>query len=219
MTIGSEKSGRLDSLRALVEGKFPSRSVRPGRRCRIGCRALDDESGGLRTGAVTEVTGSSSGVQVLLAALLESAARECFHVGLVDASRSFYPADWPASQLNRMLWVMCNDARHAVQAVDFLIRDGNLPFLVLDLQGVQEVSKVPASSWHRFHRLLETSDMALVVLSSRPVVEGAAMRIVAHRAGRLAARLSERRTLVEQLELQIFERGTVEHAEPLRKTA
>jgi len=219
MKISAEKSGRLDSLRALVEGKFPNRSVRPGRRRRIGCRALDDESGGLRTGAVTEVTGSSSGVQVLLAALLESAVREGFHVGLVDASRSFHPADWPTNQLNRMLWVMCNDPRLAVQAVDFLIRDGNLPFLVLDLQGMQEVGKVPASSWHRFHRLVEQSEIALLVLSSRPVVEGAAMRIVAHRAGHLAARLSERQKLVEQLDLQIFERGAVEFAEPIRKTA
>ncbi len=219
MNASGEMGGRLDSLRALVEEKFPSRTVRPGRRRRIGCRPLDERSGGLLTGAVTEVTGSSSGAQLLLAALLGRAVQEGFQLGLVDASRSFHPADWPISQLNRILWVMCNEPKLAVQAVDFLIRDGNLPFLVLDLQGVREIGKVPASTWHRFHRLVEQSEIALVVLSSKPVVEGAAMRIVVHRAGHLAARLSQRRELVEQLELQIFERGAVEFVEPERKTA
>ncbi|MFZ4683595.1 MAG: hypothetical protein ACOYMS_13895, partial [Terrimicrobiaceae bacterium] len=199
MNAPGEIQGRLDSLRALVEEKFPARKVRPGRRRRVGCRAIDEQGGGLLTGAVTEVTGSSSGAQVLLAALLESAVREGFQVGLVDASRSFHPADWPVSQLNRILWVLCPDPKRAVQAVDFLIRDGNLPFLVLDLHGVRELGKVPASTWHRFHRLVEESETALVVLSSKPLVEGAATRIAVRRAGDLSARLRERSELVGQL--------------------
>ena len=219
MKDSGEMPGRLDSLRALVEEKFPRRAVRPGRRRPIGCRAIDAASGGLLTGAVTDVTGSSSGAQVLLAALLESAVREGFQIGLVDASQSFHPADWPTSQLNRLLWVLCPEPKRAVQAVDFLIRDGNLPFLVLDLQGVRELGKVPASTWHRFHRLVEESETALVVLSSKPLVEGAATRIAVQRAGNLTARLSERSELVEQLGLQIFERGEAACVEPIRKTA
>jgi hypothetical protein len=216
-----ENRARLESLRELMAGKFPARGARPERWRRIGCERLDGEHGGLRQGAVTEITGSASGVQILLSAILRGAASEGFHVGLVDGTSSFHPADWPDAQLRRILWVMCRDAATAVRAADLLVRDGNLPLVVLDLQGIAAAGLrgVPASTWHRFHRILEEREAVLLVLTSQPLVEGVPTRIVVEPAGGLDARLQERSCMVTGLGMRVFERRIVGTEEGARKIA
>jgi hypothetical protein len=212
---------RLNALRELIAEKYPSRTTRPGRRRHSGCAPIDRERGGLLRGAVTEVTGSSSGALVLLSAILRQAVEEGFHVGLVDGTSSFHPADWPDAQLQRVLWVMCRDSAKAVKAADLLVRDGNLPMLVLDLQGMsaRELRKIPASTWHRFHRLMEERDSVLLVLTSQPMVEGAFMRIALEPAGDLAGRLRDRDALSDELRVRIFERGAAHLNEATRRIA
>lgn len=212
---------RLDALRELIAEKYPSRVTRPGRRRRSGCAPVDRERGGLLRGAVTEVTGSSSGALVLLSAILRQAVEEGFHVGLVDGASSFHPADWPDAQLQRVLWVMCRDSAKAVKAADLLVRDGNLPVLVLDLQGMsaRELRKIPASTWHRFHRLMEERDSVLLVLTSQPMVEGAVTRIALEPSGALSARLWDRNDLSSSLRARIFERGAANLNEATRRIA
>jgi len=220
-TTSGENRARLESLRELMAGKFPARGVRPERRRRVGCERLDGERGGLRQGAVTEITGSASGVQILLSAILRSAASEGFYVGLVDGTSSFHPADWPDAQLRRILWVMCRDAATAVRAADLLVRDGNLPIVVLDLQGITAAGLrgVPASTWHRFHRILEERESVLLVLTSQPLVEGVPTRIVVEPAGGLEARLQERACMVTRLGMRVFERRVAGMEEGARKIA
>jgi hypothetical protein len=212
---------RLDALRELIADKYPTRATRPRRRRPIGCARIDRERGGLLRGAVTEITGSSSGALVLLSAILRQAVEEGFHVGLVDGTSSFHPADWPDAQLQRVLWVMCRDSAKAVKAADLLVRDGNLPMLVIDLQGMseRELRKIPASTWHRFHRLMEVRDSVLLVLTSQPMVEGAVTRIALEPAGDLTARLRDRRELSNNLRARIFERGVANLNEAIRKIA
>ena len=112
-----------------------SRNPRAGRRGRlpIGCKAFDQKGGFLR-GAVTEVCGSIAGGGLLLAAVVDAAVRDGLFVGLIDAANSFEPSDWVDEQLRRILWVMCGSAGPAIRAADILLRDGNLPVVVLDLQ-------------------------------------------------------------------------------------
>jgi len=214
---------RLDALRELIAEKYPSRATRPGRRRRSGCAPIDRERGGLLRGAVTEVTGSSSGVQVLHAAILQQAVEEGFHVGLIDGTgtSSFHPGDWPTTQLRRVLWVRCSDSAKAVKATDLLVRDGNLSVLILDLQGMsaRELRKIPASTWHRFHRLMEERDSVLLVLTSQPMVEGAMTRIALESAGDLSARLRDRHALSNNLRARIFERGAANLNEAIRRIA
>lgn len=200
---------RMEALRALIAEKFPETPAAPLRRRKIGCRRIDEDRGGLREGAVTEICGSSGGARLLLGAILDAAVRESFPVALVDGADAFHPDDWTRDQLGRVLWVRCENAKDAVKAMDLLVRDGNLPVLVLDLQGMQprDWRKIPASTWHRFHRLVEQTACVLAVLTPRPMVEGAPSRIAVEFPNAFKGRVGDRRELLEQLQLRIFERG------------
>lgn len=210
MDSPSENRQKLETLRALVAEKFAEPPpTRPTRRRETGCTAVDSAHGGLRQGTVTEVCGSSGGAQVLLSALLDQAVRESFQVALVDGACAFNPPDWSEAQLSRVLWVRCDNAKQAMQATDLLLRDGNLPFLVVDLQGLEarQLHKISPNTWHRFHRLIESMAVVLVVLTSQPMVEGAAARVAVEVPGGLEVLHAERRALLAELRVRIFERG------------
>ncbi len=204
-----ENRVKLQALRTLVAEKFAESKPRRGHRRKIGCEAVDGERGGLLEGAVTEVCGSSGAGQVLLSAMLDAAVRESFQLALVDGGSAFSPSDWPGHQLSRMLWVRCETARQTVKAADLLLRDGNLPLLIVDLQGLKpgELRRIPASTWHRFHRVIEPTASVLVILTSQPMVEGAASRIVLEPVGGLSVRLRQRGELIGRLHGRVFERG------------
>lgn len=204
-----DKHGELAALRALVAEKFPQTAQAPSGRLSTGCEALD-RRGGLIRGALTEVCGSAAGSQLVVCALLEAAAREGFFLALIDAADAFEPGDWPEEQLARLLWVRCREAGTALKAADILVRDGNLPVLLLDLQGVpaRQLQRIPVNTWHRFHRVIESSATVLLTLTSRPLVEGAPCRIAVRLESPWKAMNTPRARLVETLDAQIFERGS-----------
>lgn len=205
------KARNLAALRALVAEKFPQTVRAPSGRLSTGCPALD-RCGGLIRGALTEVCGSAAGSQLVLCALLEAAVRGGFFLALIDAADAFEPADWPEEQLDRLLWVRCPDAATALKAADILVRDGNLPVLLLDLQGVpaRQLQRIPTNTWHRFHRVIESSATILLALTPRPLVEGAPCRIAVRLESPWESMNTPRARLVETLHAQIFERGSEE---------
>jgi len=172
---------KLETFRALRAKLEAEAAAAPPPRESVftGVRALDEAGGGLLRGALTEFSGSSGHGSLFLSALLEMCGRERWHMALIDAADQFEPADWDAAALRRMLWVRCREAKKALRAADLLLRDGNLPLIVLDLAGVPaaQLQKIPASAWHRFQRVVEESRVTMVVLSLRPMVEGARVRI------------------------------------------
>lgn len=202
------KRGQLAALRQLVAEKFPAVVSPPAGRWRTGCEALD-RRGGLARGALTEVCGSSGGGQLVLAAVLEMAVREGFFLGLIDGADALEPADWPEEQLRRLLWVRCGGSLPALKATDILVRDGNLPVLLLDLQIVPltQLRRIPVSTWHRFHRVLEQSDCVLLVLTPQPLVEAAPCRMAVETETTRALWTVPRKQLFENLHVRIFERG------------
>jgi len=206
-----DKRGELAALRTLVAEKFPQAAHAPSGRLSTGCGALD-RRGGLVRGALTEVCGSAAGGQLVLCALLEAAVREGFFLALIDAADAFEPADWPEDQLDRLLWVRCRETATALKAADILVRDGNLPVLLLDLQGVpaRQLQRIPANTWHRFHRVIESSATVLLALTPRPQVEGAPCRIAVRLESPWEAMNAPRARLLETLDAQIFERGSEE---------
>lgn len=211
----------MAALRQLVEEKFPSPpSSPPTRRVLTGCPGLD-QRGGLSRGALTEICGPSAGGQLALAALLDMAQREGFLTALIDAADSFEPADWPESQLRRLLWVRCRQAHLALKATDYLLRDGNLPLLVLDLQIVpaRQLRSIPMSTWHRFHRVIEHSATMLVLLTPHPLVEGVTMRTALQTQADLTSLRHPRNALIQELRGQIFERGQTPDFTFLEKSA
>lgn len=141
-------------------------------------------------GGVTEIVGGSmsSGAGLLLSFLMEQSAREGKWLGLVDGMDVFDPWSVAPSSLERLLWVRCHDAKHAVRAADLLLRDGNLETVLLDLQplATREVFSVPSSSWHRLRMLAEKTGAALGVFTPCKTVPCATTRLVLEQRFHLA---------------------------------
>lgn len=220
MYAHDSKLVRMEALRTLVAEKFPQPPRRFEGRLRMGCETFDQKGGFLR-GAVTEVCGSNAGGSLLLAAVGDAAVRDGFFVGLVDAANSFEPSDWADEQLRRILWVMCGTAAPAIRAADILLRDGNLPMVILDLQMLPrpQLWRIPASTWHRFQRIIEPGATVLVVLTPQPMVEGVATRIAIRTNLTLNAMDLPRPALWDHLDVQIFERGAPALAEVFERSA
>jgi hypothetical protein len=199
---------QLEALRSLVSEKFPPSPRRWNGRLLTDCHPFD-QKGGFLQGAITEVCGSSAGGSLLLAVLVNAAVRDGFFIGFIDAANSFEPADWADEHLRRILWVMCGAAAPAIRAADILLRDGNLPVVILDLQMVPagQLRRIPVSTWHRFQRVLEPTDTVFVVLSPQPLVESVPVRMAIHTDLSLEAMQLPRAALWEYLQVQVFERG------------
>ena len=142
-------------------------------------RATD---GGLRKGAITEIISpnTSAGSALLIHSLLQIAQRDRFFLALIDGRDSFDVQSVDASTLQHLLWVRCEKATEAIKAADFLLRDGNFPLVVLDLvlNTVEELRRIPATSWYRLQRLVEPAPTAFVVLSRHNMVASARTKIV-----------------------------------------
>ena len=199
----------LDELRQMLADRFGSAPVRKsGGFMPTGLAAWDAE-GGLQKSVLTEVCGGSGDGSLILGSVLETTARQGGTSALVDASGSLEVADWPAETLRRLLWVDCRNIKPALNATDLLLRDGNCPLVVLDLHGLdaKALRSIPSSTWHRFHRLLEQSASALLVLSPQPLVEGARMRIASQTDWTLSALDQPRQQLREAMVLRIYKKG------------
>lgn len=203
------KLATFHALRAkLAEDAVP---VAPPAECvPTGVRAIDEAGGGLLRGALTEFSGSTAHGSLFLSALLALCGREHWHMALVDAADQFEPADWDAAVMRCLLWVRCRDAKKALRAADLLLRDGNLPLIALDLAGVPaaQLRKIPASTWHRFQRVVEESRVTMVVLSLRPMVEGARVRIEAEGRLGLVAMKARRSELSSRMSANVRRRVT-----------
>jgi hypothetical protein len=183
----------------------------------VGWPALDDTVGGLCLGAINEFSGSLAGGALFFHILLERAQTTGTHLALVDTANTFEPSDWAGALLRRMLWVRCHGVPEALRSVDLLLRDGNLPVVVLDLQAATAAAlrRVPGSTWHRFARTLETSGTTLVVLSTRPLAEGVRLRLTDASDWSWTALQEPRRNLRATLRVSVQERGKITR----RKTA
>jgi hypothetical protein len=215
-----DKVVRMEALRTLLAEKFPPSPRRSESRLLLGCPAFD-QKGGLLRGAITEVCGSGAGGALFFAATMEAAARDGFFLGLIDAANCFEPSDWTDAHLRRLLWVICSEASSALKATDILLRDGNLTIVVLDLQmlPILQLQRIPASTWHRFQRVLEPAVTTLIVLTPQPLVEAAFTRAVVSTNLTLQAMHLQRPALWKHLDVQFFERAAGVSIEIFRKSA
>ena len=130
-------------------------------------------------GMISEVIGS--GVSLLVAGLLgepeEAAVLPDFI--LVDGGDHFDPASFTQEACSRLVWVRCLNAGEMLRATDALVRDGNIPFILLDTCGIgrRELSGIPASAWWRLKLAAATSNCRLVVMSPIAQVPCAGVRV------------------------------------------
>jgi recombination protein RecA len=132
-----------------------------------GVLALDAATGGLPRGCLTEIFGlASSGRTSLLLSILAQTTHRDEVCALVDAEDAFDPASASAAgvHLDRLLWVRCNSAEHALKAADLLIQGGGFGLVVLDLGDTPPATarRISLTSWFRLRRAVENTPTVLI---------------------------------------------------------
>jgi hypothetical protein len=183
-------SDKIISLRQLLAERFPQTGVPGDERLPTGLQAIDEAiGGGLPKSAITELSSPnfSAGSALFIHVLLRSASRNRFFLALIDGRDSFDPQTAGNEVLRHLLWVRCAQASQAVQAADFLLRDGNFPVVVLDLvlNAAEELRKIPQSHWYRLQRLVESAPAAFVVLTRQSIISSAQLKVSLQNAWRL----------------------------------
>jgi hypothetical protein len=173
---------QIVTLREMLRERFPAAHVRPvasASAFRTGVPALDQFD--VRPGALTEIVSESphSGSGLLLAELMEKTARQGGFLALIDAADTFDPQSHDALTCSRLLWARCRKIEEALRAADLLLRDGNLPLVVLDLQGCHRrvLARVPANAWTRLGLLAEKSGATGLAFTPSPILSCAALRL------------------------------------------
>lgn len=166
------------ALRLHVESALAGRIAAPFRQPHIevpctvpaGVPALDEATGGLPRGCLTEMygppfSGKTSVLQSALAARMAN-AEVC---ALVDSQDSFDPvcAESAGVSLRQLLWIRCRNLDHAFRSVDVLLNGGGFGMVAMDLSDApaQLVRKVPLNVWFRLRRSVENTSTILLVLS------------------------------------------------------
>lgn len=132
-------------------------------------------------GALNEIVADagSSGSATLIREVIHGAAGHHQIIALVDGCDSFDVVQMEGADLSQLLWVRCPDAETALKAADMLLRDGNLPLMILDLKFNPEIQlrRIPSTTWYRFQRLVETTCVSCLVFTPRAMVAPAKIRI------------------------------------------
>jgi len=188
--IASDAAPNVDALRRMLRERFPGAHVALPPEGEAGRKREEDPARGLGSvmepGKIVEVVAERPGCggALWIGEVLRQLAREDRVLGLIDGRDSFDPDSHGAAACRQLFWVRCRDAAEAVQAADLLLRDGNVPDLILDLQlnPAEELRELRRGIWHRFRTLAERSGAGMAVLTAGTWVTGA------HRRFRLEGR-------------------------------
>ena len=100
-------------------------------------------------------------------------------MALVDAADGFDPQPLDPALLSHLLWVRCGTMAQCLKAADLILRDGNLPILLLDLRGSAacDLKKIPNTTWYRLQRIAAQSAVACLIATPRFMVSSAHYRV------------------------------------------
>jgi len=191
-------------LRELLAERFPSAPVKPGACLPTGIAPLDTRlQGGLWKGAITELINPGSGGAFLLVSLLRAAASANHRVAFIDGQDCFDPQPVGNAVLSHLLWVRCQNAVQAVRAADLLLRDGNLPLVVMDLcrNPAAQLRGIPLASWYRLQRVVERTSTAFLVFTPCSLIGSAQVKLLLRSRFTLEALEMEEKQLWDRLEL------------------
>jgi hypothetical protein len=218
-------ASNIVDLRRLLAERFPAARMRPLIALEThstGVPALDNLlGGGLPKGELTELVaaGAGSGSVQMLHALLRQVAEAGNFLALVDGADSFDVDAAESFALKRLLWVRCHRADEAMKAADLLLRDRNLPLVVLDLKFNRdaELRRISSSAWFRFSRLAEHNGTTLLVITPRQLVGAAGCRVrIESRLG-VEALVSGPTGTLARLRFELLRAaGTESHSEDVR---
>lgn len=199
----ADTSRSLPALRQLLRERFPASVHGSAEPLATGIAAIDDATGGLPRPALSEVVCSapSCGSQLLLGALLGATRGASLRIALVDADDAFDPDSWEPDLLEHLLWIRARSAPEALAAADLLARDANLGVLALDLRhtAASALRRIPSTAWYRLQRAVESTTLALLVLTPAALVPCARVRFELAASHSLAALSRERPPLAGAL--------------------
>jgi len=137
-----------------------------------GISEIDNLTGGIPRGALSEIFGSvSSGRTSLLYSMLSFATSHEEICALIDINNVFSPtAAAPANiDFDRFLWVRCDsNLEHGFKATDLILHAGGFGLVVLDMGDVsgKDARRIISSWWYRFRRTVENKPTAIVVVTA-----------------------------------------------------
>jgi len=204
-------------LRQLLKERFPGLRTNPEEFTSdtrtfwpTGLRQIDNLlQGGFAKGALTEIVSErrGAGSALLASSLLRQAAQAGQIVAVVDGADSLEVTQLEETVLFRLLWVRCRSAAEALKTTDLLLRDGNVPLVLLDIviNPEKQLRAIPATTWYRLQRLIEETSTVCVVFTPRVMVSPAHDRIFLHGRFSLSCLEQDHDELLSKLVLEISE--------------
>src|SRR6185295_7681914 len=145
-----------------------------------GISELDNLTGGIPRGALSEIFGpASSGRTSLLYSMLHFATTHDEICALIDINNVFAPtvAAPVGIDLDRFLWVRCDsNLEHGFKATDLILHAGGFGLVVLDMGDVagKDARRVISSWWYRFRRTVENTPTAIILIAEESCVRSCA---------------------------------------------
>jgi hypothetical protein len=198
-------------LRELLRERFPQLPKAYNCCIRTGIQRIDDLlEGGLWRGALNELVSShrSAGSMVIITTILRTLAEQGQWVALIDGADFFDPQPLHQSTLTHLLWIRCHNINQTIRAADLLLRDGNLPLVVMDLRenSAAELRKIPGTTWYRFQRVIEQRATAFLIVTPHPLVSGAQVRLSLENRFNITALNQEQNQLLAELRISLSRR-------------
>jgi hypothetical protein len=206
-------SASISAIRELLRTRFPlaqAAEFKPEAGVQTGVPCLDQM--GMLAGCIHEIVCPTrgAGAGLILSGLLDSWGQEMKQpVALVDGADVFNPRDISTETRERLLWLRCRDAGQAVRGADLLLRDGNIPRVLMDLAlcPLACLRKIPAQAWHRLRILAEKSGTLCCVFTASQTVPCVRSRLVLNLSHGLDAMDRPRTELAAQLRGDVARRG------------
>lgn len=202
---------KIIQLRELLRERFPGAHARSqGASVTVedyesGVSCLDEAR--LSPGSMVELVTESTrtGGALVLDEILRQSVRKDRHAALVDGRGTFDPQSAGIDICQRLLWVRCRTADEALRSADLLLRDGNLPLILMDLQlnPVRELQQIRTHVWHRLAALAEESRALCCICTPCKLVPSARVRLQIHAQVDLHAMREDRAHLTTRLRSQV----------------
>ncbi|HEX4085042.1 MAG TPA: hypothetical protein VHY22_09035 [Chthoniobacteraceae bacterium] len=196
-------------LRQLLAERFPAAAPRHGLFFPTGVAPLDAVlGGGLWKGTLTELSTDGAGCLTVLNAVICACAAERRPVAIIDGGDGFDPQPLDAETLAHLLWVRCRTLAQFLKAADLVLRDGNLPIVLLDLRGSArgELKRIPGATWYRLQRIVAQSAVACLITTPWFMVSSAHYRVRMEGAFRTHSLDMPVETLFAQMDFQLVRR-------------
>lgn len=205
---GAVHAQTLDHLRKQLREKFPAaHTMRASTVTDPPAPLVPRSPVSFPKGGITEVIPArfKAGLSLLVAAMLEEEpqASSVPELALIDGRDQFDPASFSPDHCARLLWLRCQTPQQSILAADLILRDGNLPRVVLDLLAFSpaELKDIPSSAWQRLKRWIESSAASFVTLSPYPLIPCATLRLSMQSVFTLEHFAQTRSELIQQLKI------------------